>query len=86
MKHVIIAALIMLSTSAVWAADSAAGACTPNAMRAPFTGGAVIMSGAELNAYLHDPALHVPDTLGNYGEDYRALYPNHAALSKAVDL
>ena len=83
MRQVIIAALIVLSTGAVWSADNAKGAGTPNAMRGSLTGDPVILTGAELNAYLHDPLINVPDTLGNYGEDYRALYPNHVATSEA---
>jgi hypothetical protein len=34
------------------------------------------MSRAEQYAYFHDAALNMPDSLGNYLEDYRAEYPH----------
>ena len=83
MKQFAIAALILLSTGPVWSADNAEGADIPNAMRLSISADPVILTGAELNAYLHDPVINAPDTLGDYREDFQVLYPNHATTSAA---
>jgi hypothetical protein len=81
-KHATIAALIVMSTGAAWSAHNAGDTGTPNAMQGSLTAHPVSLTGAWLNAYLHDPAINLPDKLGNYAEDYRAIYPDHVAISR----
>ena len=69
----------LLVSGAVWSTDYAASPVEGSAGGAPLAAAPTLFTDAELNAYLHDPAMHVPDNLGNYGENYRALYPDHLA-------
>ena len=83
MKQVTIAALIALSTGIAWSADNTGDAGALNAMRGSLTAHPVVPTGTELYAYMHDPAINAPDRLGNYGENYRATYPDHVTISGA---
>lgn len=69
----------LLVGGAAWSADYAANPVEGNSGGAPLAAAPTLLIDAELHAYLHDPAMHVPDNLGNYGENYRVLYPDHLA-------
>ena len=69
----------LLIGGAAWSTDYVAGMGQANAAAGSLAEAPTIVMDAELHAYLHDPAIHVPDNLGNYGEDYRTLFPDRLA-------